>query len=200
MEFLRNWVVTIVITMIFVTIVEIMMPSGSTRKYISLVIGLMVMFVIINPVLTLMAGDFDFGSRVYETSRSIALGDVNYRMGRLENSSREGVIKLYKSSLEQQIEKDIENKGLGKVQAEVEIEERQDAEDFGSITGIRVVITDTADKDRAGEIEKVDRITVKVGDDTGQLGIHEESMQKEIAKYLAGTYQLPEERVEVVLP
>lgn len=155
MEFLRNWVVTIVITMIFVTIVEIMMPSGSTRKYISLVIGLMVMFVIINPVLTLMAGDFDFGSRVYETSRSIALGDVNYRMGRLENSSREGVIKLYKSSLEQQIEKDIENKGLGKVQAEVEIEERQDAEDFGSITGIRVVITDTADKDRAGEMKKL---------------------------------------------
>ena len=199
MEFLRNWVVNIVITMIFVTIVEIMMPSGSTRKYISLVIGLMVMFVIINPVLTLMAGDFDFGSRVYETSRSIALGDVNYRMGKLENSSREGVIKLYKNSLEQQIAKDIENKGLGKVQAEVRIEERHDAQDFGSITGIRVLIIDTADKDGAGN-RKVDRIKVKVGDGTGQPGIHDGSMQQEIAKYLAGTYQLPEERIEVVLP
>jgi stage III sporulation protein AF len=200
MEFLRDWVVNIVITMIFVTIVEIMMPGGSTRKYISLVIGLMVMFVIINPVLILMAGDFDFGSRVYETSRSIALGDVNYRMSKLENSSREGVIKLYKSSLEQQIKKDIEDKGLGEVQAEVEIEERHDAQDFGSITGIRVVITGTADKDRAGGIKKVDRITVKAGDETGQPGIHDGSMRQEIAKYLAGTYQLPEESIEVVLP
>lgn len=200
MEFLRDWVVNIVITMIFVTIVEIMMPGGSTRKYISLVIGLMVMFVIINPVLILMAGDFDFGSRVYETSRSIALGDVNYRMSKLENSSREGVIKLYKSSLEQQIKKDIEDKGLREVQAEVEIEERHDAQDFGSITGIRVVITGTADKDRAGGIKKVDRITVKAGDETGQPGIHDGSMRQEIAKYLAGTYQLPEESIEVVLP
>jgi stage III sporulation protein AF len=200
MEFLRDWVVNIVITMIFVTIVEIMMPGGSTRKYISLVIGLMVMLVIINPVLKLMAGDFDLGSRVYETSRSIALGDVNYRMGRLENSSREGVIRLYKNSLEQQIEKDIENKGLGKVKAEVKIEERHDAQDFGSITGIRVVITGTADKDTAEGIEKVDRIKVKVGDETGQPGIHDGSMQQEIAKYLAGTYQLPEESIEVVLP
>lgn len=200
MELLRDWVVNIVITMIFVTIVEIMMPSGSTRKYISLVIGLMVMFVIISPVLTLMAGDFDFGSRVYETSRSIALGDVNYRMDKLENSSREGVIKLYKSSLEQQIKKDIEDKGLGEVQAEVKIEERHDAQDFGSITGIRVVITGTADKDRAGGIKKVDRITVKAGDETGQPGIHDGSMRQEIAKYLAGTYQLPEESIEVVLP
>ena len=116
MEFLRNWVVTIVITMIFVTIVEIMMPSGSTRKYISLVIGLMVMFVIINPVLTLMAGDFDFGSRVYETSRSIALGDVNPQDGQIGKQRQEGVIKLYKRP-GRQIEKDIENKGLGKVQA-----------------------------------------------------------------------------------
>jgi hypothetical protein len=147
-----------------------------------------------------MAGDFDFGSRVYETSRSIALGDVNYRMSKLENSSREGVIKLYKSSLEQQIKKDIEDKGLGEVQAEVEIEERHDAQDFGSITGIRVVITDTADKDRAGGIKKVDRITVKAGDETGQPGIHDGSMRQEIAKYLAGTYQLPEESIEVVLP
>ena len=200
MEFLRNWVVNIVITMIFVTIVEIMMPSGSTRKYISLVIGLMVMFVIINPVLTLMAGDFDFGSRVYETSRSIALGDVNYRMGKLENSSREGVIKLYKNSLEQQIAKDIENKGLGKVQAEVRIEERHDAQDFVCITVIWVLIIDTSYMDGAAPIQKVDRIKVKVGDGTGQPGIHDGSMQQEIAKYLAGTYQLPEERIEVVLP
>ena len=200
MGFLGDWVKNIVITMIFVTIVEIMMPSGSTRKYISLVIGLMVMFVIINPFLTLMAGEFDFGSRVYETSRSIAMGDVNYRMGKLENSSREGVIRLYKSSLERQIEKDIENKGLGVVQAEVKIEERHDAQDFGSITGIRVVITGTAEKDTAGGIEKIDRITVKVGDDTGQPGIHDRSVQQEIAKYLAGMYQLPEERIEVVLP
>ncbi|MFA7215810.1 MAG: stage III sporulation protein AF, partial [Bacillota bacterium] len=135
MAFLRDWVVNIVITMIFVTIVEIMMPGGSTRKYIGLVIGLMVMFVIISPFVTIMAGDFDLGQSVFEVSRSIQLRDVSLKIDKLEQGNRDGIVKLYKSNLEEQIKKDIENSGVaGTVLVEVEIDEQYDNQYFGSIT------------------------------------------------------------------
>ena len=146
MGFLRDWVINIVLTMIFVTIVEIMMPGGSTRKYIGLVIGLMVMFVIISPFVTIMAGDFDLGQSVFEVSRSIQLRDVSLKVNKLEQGNREGIVKLYKGNLEEQIKGDLQNSGLdGEFYVEVEIDEQYDKEYFGSITGIRVVIQDGAE-------------------------------------------------------
>ena len=200
MVFLRDWVVNIVITMIFVTVVEIMMPGGTTRKYVSLVIGLVVMVVIISPFLTLMVGDFDLGASVLEASRAIALSDVNHRVDRLEQSRRDGIVRLYKSSLEQQIEKDIENAGFAeKVQAVVAIDERNGSEGFGNITSLRVVIEYTPEKDRETGIEEVGRITVKVGDEPGRPENDEASVQREIAQYLSRAYRLPKESISVEL-
>jgi stage III sporulation protein AF len=201
MEFLRSWVVNIVLTMIFVTIVEIMMPGGSTRKYIGLVIGLMVMFVIINPFLSLMAGDFDFNSSVLEASRAIALKDVDVKINRLEQGSRDGIIRLYKSNLEEQVKKEIEDAGFAsKVRAEVEIDGEYGTEGFGNITAIRVVILDSPKAGPGEGIEKVEKIVVEIDDGKKEPETGETGQYREIVKYLARTYNLQEERIHIVLP
>lgn len=198
---MRSWVVNIVLTMIFVTIVEIMMPGGSTRKYIGLVIGLMVMFVIINPFLSLMAGDFDFNSSVLEASRAIALKDVDLKINKLEQGSRDGIIRLYKSGLEEQVKKDIEDAGLAsKVRAEVEIDGEYGKEGFGNITAIRVVILDSPKAGPGEGIEKVEKVIVEINDAAQGPDTVEEEEYREIVQYLANTYNLKEERIDIVLP
>ncbi|NLO25927.1 MAG: stage III sporulation protein AF [Clostridiales bacterium] len=201
MGFLRDWVINIVLTMIFVTIVEIMMPGGSTRKYIGLVIGLMVMFVIISPFVTIMAGDFDLGQSVFEVSRSIQLRDVSLKVNKLEQGNREGIVKLYKGNLEEQIKGDLQNSGLdGEFYVEVEIDEQYDKEYFGSITGIRVVIQDGAEHGPSEGIKKVEKVVVQV--DTGDGGTQEGggSQYREVAEYLARTYNVPQYRIDIVVP
>ncbi|MDD2574137.1 MAG: stage III sporulation protein AF [Bacillota bacterium] len=201
MAFLRDWVVNIVITMIFVTIVEIMMPGGSTRKYIGLVIGLMVMFVIISPFVTIMAGDFDLGQSVFEVSRSIQLRDVSLKIDKLEQGNRDGIVKLYKSNLEEQIKKDIENSGVaGTVLVEVEIDEQYDNQYFGSITGIRVMIQRQLDTKPSEGIERVEKVVVDVDTDDNETEKKDASKYTEITETLARTYNVPQDSVDIVIP
>lgn len=205
MGFLREWILNIVVTMIFVTIVEILMPSGSTRKYISLVIGLMVMFVIISPFVSIMAGEFDLGLSIQEASRAISLRDVSMQVKSLEEGNKEGIVTLYKSNLAKQIEDDIVNAGLAeRVQAEVVVNGEYGTDSFGSITGIRVVIMETSKADTQDGVIKVEKVEVKVDTHSDEQQAAEPTKQKEqrqqqTAEFLADTYNLPVESIEIVL-
>lgn len=204
MEFLRGWIFNIVATIIFVIIVEIILPSGSTRKYIGLVTGLMVMFVIINPFVNLISGEYDLDVRVQQVSRAIALRDVQNQVESFEKGNREGIVMLYKNNLEQQIKSQLVERGLAKeVWVQVEIDENYGSEEFGRLIGIRAVIADAADGEDES-IKKVDKVTVRVSE-AGKDGqvietVSANSVQTtEIVHFLADTYELPAEGVEVTL-
>ena len=51
MEYLNNFVITLVATIIFMTAVEIIAPDNSMKKYIKFVLGLILISVMINPII-----------------------------------------------------------------------------------------------------------------------------------------------------
>lgn len=55
MTFIREYALSIIAIVLFSVLLEIMMPSGNFKKYIKLVAGLLVMFVVIRPVVKLPA-------------------------------------------------------------------------------------------------------------------------------------------------
>lgn len=198
MTFLKDWIINIVATMVFVTIVEIMTPGGSTRKYIGLVTGLMVMFVIINPFITLMAGDFNLDENVFETSRSIQLKDVSLQMEKLEQGNRENIIKLYKDNLEGQLKKDVEESGLtDNAVVEVEIDENQDKDYFGRIVGINIMIQEKRRDTHCPEgIKKVEKVEIKLEESEKKITEMEDMEEyQQILESLAHTYNLPQNRI-----
>ena len=204
MQFFEGWVLNIVAAIIFVIIIEIILPGGSTRKYISLVTGLMVMFVIINPFVHLMSGGYDLDLVSSEMSRAIAVRDVENQAKKLKEGSREGLTVLYKNNLEQGVARQVIDAGFaGQVRANVEVDENYESESFGSILGIRVVVDDTGQKEDAG-IKKVDRITVKVFKDTEEENAVEAAgtdsdLAEEIKGFLSQIYGLPGQRIDVTL-
>jgi stage III sporulation protein AF len=204
MEFLRGWIINIVVTIILVIIIEIIMPGGSTRKYISLVTGLMVMFVIINPFVGLMAGEYELDIRVHEMSRAIAMRDIQYQAENLEEGSREDLILLYKTNLEQEMARQVINTGMAEeARVQAEINEDYGSKDFGSIIGIRALVTGIHEDETESGIQKVEKITVKVGTDRGGTAVETVSpgsgTAEEIKDLLAGTYSLPKEMVDVII-
>ena len=50
MDYINNFVITLVATMIFMTAVEIISPDNSMKKYIKFVLGLILISVMINPI------------------------------------------------------------------------------------------------------------------------------------------------------
>ena len=51
MNFLNTWLQGIIVCVIIVTIIELILPSGSTKKYIKVVLGMFILFNIITPVI-----------------------------------------------------------------------------------------------------------------------------------------------------
>ena len=49
MGFLRNWIEQIALAVIIVSIFEMLLPSGKTKKYIKMVLGIFIVFSIISP-------------------------------------------------------------------------------------------------------------------------------------------------------
>ena len=79
----RNWCEGLVVAVIISIIIEMLVPEGNNKKYIKVVIGLYIVFVIINPILDIFNYDFDLKSIIsydtIETSSSITNYEDNIR-------------------------------------------------------------------------------------------------------------------------
>lgn len=97
----RNWCEGLVVAVIISIIIEMLVPEGNNKKYIKVVIGLYIVFVIINPILDIFNYDFDLKSILsydtIETSSSITNYEDNIRqvyINGLENEIKNEVINL----------------------------------------------------------------------------------------------------------
>lgn len=53
-DWIKNWITTICIAVIFITAVELIMPSDKFKKYVQFVMGLILIAVILNPIIQLL--------------------------------------------------------------------------------------------------------------------------------------------------
>ncbi len=57
--FLRSWCEQIIISIFISMIVEMFVPAGNIKKYVKVVVGVYIMFVILNPIISNI-GNIDF--------------------------------------------------------------------------------------------------------------------------------------------
>lgn len=70
-EIIKNWCEGIIIAIIICIIIELLIPEGKNKKYVKVVMGIYIVFTIINPLLKFINYDYDFyeffGTQVEET-------------------------------------------------------------------------------------------------------------------------------------
>ena len=57
---IKNWCEGIIIAIIISTIVELLLPNGNNKKYVKVVSGIYIMFVILHPILEMLKYDINF--------------------------------------------------------------------------------------------------------------------------------------------
>ena len=55
--FIKTWVSQIIVAVIIGAIIELILPNGNNKKYIKMIIGMYVLFTIIQPVVTKITGN-----------------------------------------------------------------------------------------------------------------------------------------------
>jgi len=77
MELLYNYGNLIIISVILITITEILLPEGSIKKYALLLTSLMISLTVASPLLNILNNDFDF-SEVFDIEFDGITNDISY--------------------------------------------------------------------------------------------------------------------------
>ncbi|WP_040211876.1 stage III sporulation protein AF [Clostridium polynesiense] len=64
MLFIKAWVSNICAALIFITAVEILLPDNNFKKYCKLILGLILMIVVINPMISLLNKDINLQKNI----------------------------------------------------------------------------------------------------------------------------------------
>ncbi len=137
MDDIREWFMAITGVIILSALGDGILPSGSIKKYVKLLFGLIMVIVVCKPFLKNDIENFRI-----ETANTKAYAKTK----NMEEEERETVLRLYKANMAKQISASLE--GISQ-DCEIEVQldvETQDMDYFGKIRGVTVTVK-TGDKE-----------------------------------------------------
>lgn len=100
-KIIRNWSEEIIIAVIISIIIENLIPEGKNKKYVKVVIGIFILYTILNPIFSNLNYDFDFKN------------EFNYENSIETSSTFSNDIKdIYIKGIEEEVKKIVEKDGF----------------------------------------------------------------------------------------
>lgn len=188
---LYGWINTIVVTIIFAALVEMLMPSNSMKKYIKLVLGLLIMAVVLQPILSYFNKGFSLSGYSFKYENILDSGYIKQESEAYSQKQQDSVTKLYKENLQDKMKSGIQALVTGKnVSVSVEIIDDVNARNYGEIKKVTVTLTDTIKK-----VEKVGKVEVS-GSEQKNTGKADENFS-DLKKKIASLYDIDQSIIEI---
>lgn len=164
MEFLKIWITNITVVIIFTMLLDILVPNNDMKKFVKVIMGLLIVLVIIKPFLMVKNVEYQFDSTMAQTAAHIdgASQNSGNNIGNLQNDT---ALSIYKQKLSDKVveivkcRKEFENR---EVNARIDIENDITNKEFGSIKSITVFV----EKDKGSVIQASTIEPVKINAET----------------------------------
>jgi len=100
MEWISGWIQGIIIAVIISTIIEMILPEGTSKKYIKVVIGVYILFSMVSPVITKITGNNFKVSEMFELDQYIEKSKDNKNMqNEITNKNQNQIKEIYLTSM-----------------------------------------------------------------------------------------------------
>lgn len=199
--FLRTWILNIVTVILFITLLEILLPNSNMKKYIKMIIGLLVMLVILNPLLELANGKVEFEDEIFRTSTEIDQKILSNHIEQFGKTQDQQWMDLYKEKIENNIKDRIKyHNDIDVIGVNAEIEEDKNSKNFGNIKSLDITLpNDLESKKETKGIEPVSQIVVNVGKNQENDVETEKNPQmvNEIKGNIASLYDIDKKNIKV---
>ena len=194
MDFVRQWTITIVSVIIFITFVEILIPNSNNKRYINVVVGFLLMIIILNPLTKFIAGEIDFEESILKSLNQIEAETAKNVINNIQYSNEEMVISLYKKKIVEQVTTRLEkNTDYLVKDVLVNIVEDINSANFGSVSSLDITLTENQ-KDNVELDSKIKpvKINVSLGDKINNtvkansilISSEEDALKKELENFL----------------
>ncbi len=158
MEWLRDWIMQVAGVIVLGAISDMIMTDGTMKKYVKIVMGLVLVFTVIRPIVNISPSSIDIES---PKDSQLKAAEVKNRLGKQE---QELVFDIYCEKLQQNIENHVYTKWGCEADADV-IVEKEDKNRFGNITSVHLKINDKKTVDRESiRADLSERFDVKMKD------------------------------------
>ena len=203
--FVRTWTEGIIVSVIIASIIEMILPEGSSKKYIKVVIGVYIMFVIITPIVN------NFKNQSFNVGTLIDIEEnKEYRQvssSNLEEKNIKNIKLMYETNLKSDIKTKLQNKHylVGNVSIDISDDEKY------TINKIKVKIIGKQDEKEEVKKNKKEIITIidnieKVKIDLSkkneknepneEFSISEKESEK-LKEYLSGIYDVNIKNIQI---
>lgn len=189
-EFLRNWVEQIAITIIIVSIFELILPDGKLKKYIKIILGVYVVFCIISPFVDNSLYSFD-------KLDEIDLGDYAENAISTENTTvnQESMDlrlqELYIQELENNIEAQVQEYGYNMSKCDIDADLSSSSEN----PGIHAIKLELQEK---GKISNIESVEINISRNSNiEEAQNNDQKTAELKKSLAEYYEIDEDIIKI---
>ena len=204
MNFLNTWLQGIIVCVIIATIIELILTSGSTKKYIKVVLGMFILFNIITPVINkITKNNFEISSIINmdEYSKKMKTYETSSQNQVSSNANEQTIKQIYISKLEKDIKNKLKEKNYTVSKIKIEINENEEY----SIKQINLLVQKDEEEtekkqENSIEIENIETINIQVNENIIPEQKEENISVNEISKikqYLASEYQINEKQINI---
>ncbi|WP_449538377.1 stage III sporulation protein AF [Ferdinandcohnia sp. Marseille-Q9671] len=155
MSFIAEWVTNIILFILLATIVDMLLPSSSMKKYVKMVTGLLLILIILTPLFSLFNSDLDQ-----------ALLNMNLKPVQSEKNL-ENLIDLKKKEIQASHRAYILETMAVQLKSEVEEELVQKQYDL-TVQEVNVFLSSTVDNEETVTLDDIQSIQVVLSEETAE--------------------------------
>ena len=193
-EFLRSWAQGIIVAVIIATLIEMILPNSSSKKYVKVVIGMYILFTIVSPIIKKLGGkDINLNTiNIEKYERQISKSD-NTISRKFEDNNTRSIKDIYVSNLKADISAKLKEKGYEIDTSDVQI---KDDENY-TIEKITLKLIKMEQKQEKNNEIVIN--TVEIGNTISQKDSKtlSDDEKQEVKDYISETYDIDKKNINI---
>lgn len=193
-EFLSSWAQGIIVAVIIATLIEMILPNSSSKKYVKVVIGMYILFTIVSPIIKKVGGkDINLNTiNIEKYEQQIAKSD-NTISRKFEDNNTRSIKDIYVSNLKADISAKLKEKGYEIDTSDIQI---KDDENY---TIEKITLKLIKMEQKQGKNNEIVINTVEIGNAISQKDSKTLSNddKQEVKDYISETYDIDKKNINI---
>ena len=193
-EFLSSWAQGIIVAVIIATLIEMILPNSSSKKYVKVVIGMYILFKIVSPIIKNLGGkDINLNTIDIEKYEQQISKSDNTISRKFEDNNTRSIKDIYVSNLKADISAKLKEKGYEIDISDIHI---KDDENY-TIEKITLKLIKTEQKQEKNHEIVIN--TVEIGNTISQKDSKtlSDDDKQEVKDYISETYDIDKKNINI---